>query len=314
MGSRPSLHRSLGLADPTARSRSGLVTKAGSIIVGLCAPTGWWVADPTRRPLGIFDSGLGGLTVVRAIREVLPDEQLVYLGDTARVPYGTRSAHTVVRYARACAGQLMEHDIKALVVACNTVSAVALDVLRIELDLPVIGVIGPGARAGVAASEEGRVGVLATHGTARSGAYVRAAASVSSRVEVVVVAAPLLVPLVEEGVVEGDLARLAVRRYLGPLVDANIDTLVLGCTHFPLLAQVVTDELVTLAGRPVPVVNSAQATASEVRAFLQSRELAGAGPGGLRLLVTDRPESFEELAARFLGEPLDGIVVDGVDL
>ena len=281
------------------------------------------MTDLRSRPLGVFDSGLGGLTVVRAIRAALPAERLVYLGDTARVPYGTRSAHTVVRYARGCASRLMQHDIKLLIVACNTVSAVALDVLRIELDRPVFGVIGPGARAGVRASSSGRIGVLSTRGTARSGAYVRAAASLSSRVEVSVVPAPLLVSFAEEGVVEGELARLAIHRYLEPLVAKGIDSLVLGCTHFPLLAPLISEELKQLSGRSIPVVDSAGAAARELRDFLQARDLDARGSAAagsadsacdLRLLVTDRPESFEELAGRFLGTSVDDIRVEAVDL
>ncbi len=153
----------------------------------------------SRAPIGVFDSGLGGLTVARAIGEALPREELVYLGDTARVPYGTRSPATIIRYARGCAGRLREQGIKMLVVACNTVSAVALDVLRVELDMPVLGVVGPGAHAGVEASRNGRIGVIATPGTVASGAYVRAVAALDSRAEVFARPAPLLVPLVEEG-------------------------------------------------------------------------------------------------------------------
>src|SRR5271169_4931258 len=154
-------------------------------------------------PLGVFDSGLGGLTVVRALREMLPDERIVYLGDTARVPYGTKGAATVIKYALGCARHLVAHDVKALVIACNTVSAVAPERLRVELDIPVLGVIEPGARAAVAATRTGRIGVLATAGTIASGAYPRAVAQVSTRAEVIGQAAPLLVPLAEEGWVEG---------------------------------------------------------------------------------------------------------------
>jgi glutamate racemase len=195
-------------------------------------------------PLGVFDSGLGGLTVVRALRAAAPSERIVYLGDTARVPYGTRSPDTVVRYARSCARVLTARGVKALVVACNTVSAVALEMLRAELDLPVLGVIEPGARAALAAAEstpggEGdahRIGVLGTPGTIASGAYPRAVSRLSTRYEVVAQAAPLLVPLVEEGWVEGDVPRLAIRRYVEPLVRARVRVIVLGCTHYPALA------------------------------------------------------------------------------
>src|SRR5262245_33991208 len=180
-------------------------------------------------PLGVFDSGLGGLTVVRALLSALPSERIIYLGDTARVPYGTRSAETVVRYARGCARLLTDRGVKALVVACNTVSAVALDILRAELDLPVIGVVEPGARAAVDALDAldrpgdvaAKIGVLGTMGTVASGAYPRAVGQISTRLEVVANAAPLLVPLVEEGWLEGEVPRLAVRRYVEPLILAG---------------------------------------------------------------------------------------------
>jgi glutamate racemase len=261
-------------------------------------------------PIGVFDSGLGGLTVARAIAD------LVYLGDTARVPYGTRSAETVIRYARSCARKLAEHQPKVLVVACNTVSAVALDMLRVELDIPVIGVIGPGARAGVAASRTGRIGVIATAGTVASGAYVKEVGASSSRGEVFAQPAPLLVPLVEDGWLEGEVPRLAVRRYLEPLVHERIDALVLGCTHYPLLGDLIREELAALAGTDLPVVDSAHATASELGAFLAARDLARdtAHAGELRLLVTDLPARFTQVAARFLGREASTLPVTQIDL
>jgi glutamate racemase len=265
-------------------------------------------------PLGVFDSGLGGLTVVRALREACPNESILYLGDTARVPYGTKSAETVVRYAIGCARQLTSRGVKALVVACNTVSAVAIDMLRVELDLPVLGVIGPGARAGVEASAGGTVGVLATPGCVASGAYPRAVASVSTRTLVVQQAAPLFVALAEEGWLEGDVPRLVARRYVEPLVSAGARAIVLGCTHFPLLRAPIADAAAELAGAPVPVVDSAQATAREVAAFLAERGLEAGRRGGacLDLFVTDLPKSFESVASRFLGGNVER--VEQVDL
>src|SRR5271163_2326372 len=194
-------------------------------------------------PLGVFDSGLGGLTVVRALREALPNERIVYLGDTARVPYGTKGPATVVRYALACAKHLVARDVKALVIACNTVSAVAPERLRVELDIPVLGVVEPGARAAVAATRTGRIGVLATAGTVASGAYPRAVAQISTRAEVIGQPAPLLVPLAEEGWTTGEVPRLAIRRYLEPLARAGVDVVVLGCTHYPLLRDVIEAEV-----------------------------------------------------------------------
>jgi glutamate racemase len=271
-------------------------------------------------PLGVFDSGLGGLTVVRALREELPAERIVYLGDTARVPYGTKAPATVVKYALSCARHLVARDVKALVVACNTVSAVAPERLRVELDIPVLGVVEPGARAAVAATRTGRIGVLATTGTIGSGAYPRAVAQLSTRAEVTGQAAPLLVPLAEEGWTEGDVPRLAVRRYLEPLAAARVDVVVLGCTHYPLLRPIIEDEVRARLGADVAVVDSARAAAVDVRAFLEARGLGRRTPEGsgrdregrVELLVTDIPRAFRDVASRFLGDEVGG--VEQVDL
>jgi glutamate racemase len=268
-------------------------------------------------PLGVFDSGLGGLTVVRALREALPDERLLYLGDTARVPYGTRGPATVVKYALACARHLVERDVKALVVACNTVSAtVAPETLRIELDLPVLGVVEPGARAAVAATKTGRIGVLATAGTIASSAYARAVGRLSTRAEVVGQAAPLLVPLAEEGWSDGEVPRLVVRHYVEPLARAGVDVVVLGCTHYPILREVIEGEVRALIGPDVAVVDSARAVAEDVRDFLRARDLTArcgsSSEPAVRLLVTDVPRAFREVAARFLGGEVDD--VEQVDL
>jgi glutamate racemase len=260
------------------------------------------------RPLGVFDSGLGGLTVVRALREELPHENIVYLGDTARVPYGSKGAATVIKYALTCARHLVDREVKALVVACNTVSAVAPDRLRVEFDLPVLGVIDPGARAAVAATRSGRIGVLATTGTIASGAYPRAVAQLSTRAEVFAQPAPLLVPLVEEGWTEGEVPRLAVRRYVEPLARSGVDVVVLGCTHYPLLRTIIESQVHAAIGEAVTIVDSAEATAKDVRSFLEKRGLAreaGLGhEGTVELLVTDVPRSFEQGASRFLGQPV----------
>jgi len=261
-------------------------------------------------PLGVFDSGLGGLTVAAALRRSLPRERIVYLGDTARVPYGSRSAETVIRYARGCARLLLDRGVKALVVACNTVSAVAVDMLRAELDLPVLGVVEPGARAALAAlktaSRVGPIGVLGTAGTVASGAYPRAVSQLSTRVEVVAQAAPLLVPLVEEGWLSGEVPRLAVRRYLEPLVAADVSVIVLGCTHYPLLKPVIAEVSAELSGRVIPIVDSADATAAAVQTWIDDERIAPASatpaPGEeLTLLVTDLPKSFASMAEQMLG-------------
>lgn len=270
---------------------------------------------PSDRPLGVFDSGLGGLTVVRALRARTPREDVVYLGDTARVPYGTRSPETIIRYALGCSRRLVDAGVKAIVVACNTVSAVALDMMRAELDLPVLGVIEPGARAAVEASQGRTIGVLGTRGTIASGAYPRAVAALSTRVEVIGQPAPLLVPMAEEGWLEGEVPRLAVERYVEPVVRAGARCLVLGCTHFPLFHELIRERAAAFAGEPVAVVDSAEATAIEVEAFLAERGLTRAsGParGALRILVTDLPGSFREVAQRFVGEELEA--VEQIDL
>lgn len=267
-------------------------------------------------PLGVFDSGLGGLTVVRALREHCPHENIIYLGDNARVPYGTRSAETVIRYASTCAAELAKRGVKALVVACNTVSSVALEMLRAELDLPITGVVVPGARAATNAAGESPVGVLGTAGTIASGAYTRAVASFSSRSEVIGQPAPLLVALAEEGWTEGEVPQLVVRRYLSAFFgesrgqflprDARVGCVVLGCTHFPPFRGLIEAELHSLGGRGIPVVDSAEQTALDVKAFLKSRNMAATStaPGTLQILVTDMPASFERVASRFLGEDL----------
>jgi glutamate racemase len=275
-------------------------------------------------PLGVFDSGLGGLTVVRALREHCPAEDIIYLGDNARVPYGTRSPETVTRYAITCARELAGRGVKALVVACNTVSSVALEMLRAELDLPITGVIVPGARAASEAAGEAPIGVLGTLGTITSGAYTRAVASHSSRSEVIGQPAPLLVALAEEGWTDGDVPRLVIRRYLSAFFgpergmglprDARVGCVVLGCTHFPLFHQLIEQELYDLGGRGIPVVDSAVQTARDVRAFLAERGMArpSGEVGRLRVLVTDMPKSFATVASRFLGDAITS--VEQVDL
>jgi glutamate racemase len=263
------------------------------------------------QPIGVFDSGLGGLTVVRALREQLPRESIVYLGDTARVPYGTRSASTVLRYARGCSQLLLERGIKLLVIACNTASAVALEVLAAELPIPVIGVVGPGASAAVDAAnalrargvEPVRIGVLGTLSTVESGAYPRAVAARSQAFEVRARPAPLLVPLVEEGWLDGQVPRLAIERYLTPLLEEQVRVVVLGCTHYPLLKPMIETLVHERLGKDAVVVDSAKATALSVAQALEARgHLTERTHATLDLLVTDLPNSFTSSATRFLGD------------
>jgi glutamate racemase len=255
--------------------------------------------------------------VARAIRSAFPSENLVYLGDTARVPYGTRSGATVVKYAMGCAARLLSHDVKLLVVACNTASGVALDELQSALSIPVVGVIQPGARAGVDATRSGRLGILATPGTVASGAYERAIHSENDAIRVFACPAPLFVPLAEEGWVTGELPRLAARRYLQPLADVDVDTIVLGCTHYPLLSETIHDVAAELLGHDVAIVDSAEATADTLTQMLPAGPAgpAAAGSSGqLQILVTDLPGQFGAAASRFLGEPMEGLDIEVIDL
>jgi glutamate racemase len=261
------------------------------------------VSTNRHSPIGVFDSGVGGLTVLKALLERLPGERTVYLGDTARVPYGTKSPDVVTRYSLKNAELLMEHGIKLLVVACNTASSVALPALSKALPVPVIGVIGPGAAAAAKATRSGRVGVIGTEGTIASGAYQRALVEARADVVTVTQACPLFVPLAEEGWTEGDVPKLVAQRYLSPLLAHNIDTLVLGCTHYPLLTEVIA----RAAGPEVVLVDSAHATAERVELLLREKDLLNSSlesRASSLFLVTDVPGRFEAVGSRFLGQPL----------
>lgn len=253
------------------------------------------------RPIGVFDSGVGGLTVFREIARVLPNESLLYLGDSARLPYGNKSRETIIRYAREAARYLLGRDIKMMVVACNTATAAALPTLEKELHIPVIGVVEPGAHAAVSATK-GHVGVIATEGTVRSQAYMRAIHARNSDVQVVQAACPLFVPLAEEGWANTRVAREVAEIYLAPLLDEAIDTLVLGCTHYPILRNTIEQ----VVGEAVTIVDSAETTAAAVKAELERRELTadGASPD-YHFLVTDAEERFRKIAGEFLEQPVE---------
>jgi glutamate racemase len=244
--------------------------------------------------IGIFDSGFGGLTVQRAVIARLPGLDTVYLGDTARLPYGTKSAEVVTQYSLRNARFLVSRGIDLLVVACNTASAVALPALRQALEIPVLGVVEPGARAVARASATGRIGVIGTEGTIASGAYQRAIRALRPEAQVSARACPLFVPLAEEGWTdpEDEVVRLVARRYLGPLASARVDALVLGCTHYPLLQGAIAREL-----GGVLLVDSAQAIAAAVAEHTGD----GAGQGSHAFYVTDTPARFLAVAGRFLG-------------
>ncbi len=256
--------------------------------------------------IGIFDSGIGGLTVVREIMNLLPHEDLIYLGDTARVPYGIRSKETVRRYAVENTRFLLKQDIKIIVVACNTVSAVGLDALREVTRIPVVGVLKPGAQAAVKATVNKKVGVIGTEATISSSAYQKAIKALDSDVEVKTRACPLFVPLVEEGWLSGEVVEAVVSRYLDELIKSDIDTLVLGCTHYPLLKEAISKVM----GDGVRLIDSAVETARVVKELLKGEGMlksAIASSGRKTYFVTDSPERFKTIGARFLGQEIDEI-------
>jgi glutamate racemase len=258
-----------------------------------------------RHAIGVFDSGVGGLTVVRELRAALPGEDVIYLGDTARVPYGNKSPRTVEKYALACQQFLLDRSVKLVLVACNTASANALPALVAASPVPVIGAVEPGAAAALGASRSNRIGVIGTLGTVRSSAYAKAIAARDPHAKLVALACPLLVPLAEEGWVDDDVAALVARRYLAQLFeqDPELDTLVLGCTHYPLLRGVIARVARELAGRELTIVDSASAMAQAAKEALGSGPNKRAAAGRLECFATDISR-LDELAPRFLGEPI----------
>jgi glutamate racemase len=266
-------------------------------------------------PIGVFDSGVGGLTVLRALRAELPRERFLYLGDTARLPYGTKSAATVRRYAVQAARILVERGVKALVVACNTASAVALEALETHYaPLPVIGVVQPGAEAAAAIDHDGAVVVLATESTVRGGAYQRALLTLRPDLAVLARPCPLLVTLAEEGRHDGALVELALKEYLRGLVGSHAgrrtDVVLLGCTHFPVFAPALGRLLADVGQGPVTVVDSAATTARAVAAELAAGRVPASGEpaaGSITLLATDGPERFRRVGRHFLAEPVEAV-------
>ena len=284
----------------------------------------------SRRPIGVFDSGVGGLTVVRALRAALPGEDIVYVGDTARLPYGSKSPRTVERYSLRCQKFLLDRGVKLVLIACNTASATALPALVAASPVPVIGAVEPGAATALAASARRHIGVIGTLATIRSGAYVRAIHARDPGAIVETLACPLLVPLAEEGWTDDDIARAVARRYLAQLflpergeegpalpgraatpeaLRSTIDTLVLGCTHYPLLAQVLGETATAIAGEPITVVDSATAMAHAAREALagasRQSSVDSRQPGRLDCYATDTSR-LDVLAPRFLGEEPTG--------
>ena len=263
---------------------------------------------PTQdQPIGVFDSGVGGLTVVRALLRELPHEELVYLGDTARVPYGSKSSETVLRYCQLSTGFLLAQQVKLIIVACNTASALALD--RLQLPVPTLGVIAPGAALAATTTRSGHIGVIGTLGTVRSAAYERAVKSHDARLQVFAHACPLLVPLAEEGWIDDPIAEAIARRYLGELRERapDIDVLVLGCTHYPILRSVLERIAHELFSPQLVVIDSAQAMALAAKEALRELQLHRSSPDKpaqpSRFFVTDESR-LAEIGARFLGVPL----------
>lgn len=257
------------------------------------------------RPIGIFDSGVGGLTVLKEIFKALPRENTIYLGDTARVPYGIRSPETVTRYSFENTRFLSSKDIKILVIACNTASSVSLDAVRTHFSVPVVGVIEPGAKAAVAASGKKKIGVIGTEATVRSGSYTRAIKMLDSSAEVFSIPCPLFVPLVEEGWTEGSITEMTAEKYLADIRQKDIDTLVLGCTHYPLLKPVLSHVM----GDKVTLIDSAIETARAIQEILENQSLLNISDRMAKhqFYVTDSPQKFLAVGQRFLGATIDHI-------
>lgn len=263
--------------------------------------------------IGIFDSGIGGLTVAREIARRLPHENLIYLGDTARLPYGSKSAQTVIKYAVRNVQFLAQSKLKAMVVACNTVSSVALPVLREVVSVPVLGVIEPGAKAAARATRNGTIGVIGTPGTIKSGKYDWGILQHLPTAKIYSKATPLLVPLAEEGWVGSEVASLVLKTYLNPMLAQGIDTLVLGCTHYPLFKPQLADLFANTFHQDVALVDSAVVLAEELVSILSAGDLLNPdGPGQRRFFATDDPETFQKVGTQFWGD--DFPLVQHVDL
>lgn len=263
------------------------------------------------KAIGIFDSGVGGLTVLKELVRALPQEDTIYFGDTARFPYGTKSPETVIRYSLEIASFLVKREIKLLVVACNTASAVSLEALQKVLSVPIVGVIEPGARRAVSATRSGKVGVIGTEGTIRSSAYARAIKRLNPEVEVITRACPLFVPLAEEGWVDNEVARLTARTYLHGLREEGVDTLVLGCTHYPILKGIIAEAM----GNGVVLVDSAEETARTVAEILRGRGMLRplSEKGNHHYFVTDVPAGFIKVGNRLLGGRLGDVYQVSLD-
>lgn len=255
--------------------------------------------------LGVFDSGIGGLTVVNQIMQVLPRENIVYFGDTARVPYGAKSEKVIIDYSLQIANFLISKDIKMLVVACNTVTAVALDILKAKFDIPVIGVIEPGAKAATNNTKIKKIGVIGTITTIKSNAYSKEIKKINSSISVISKACPLFVPLVEEGWIDHQVTKIVATEYLMPLVDKGIDSIVLGCTHYPIIKKTIQ----SVIGSKIKIIDSAESTAIEIKSVLKEKKILNSlnqSPNH-QFYVSDFPHKFDEIGTRFLGKKLENV-------
>jgi glutamate racemase len=256
------------------------------------------------KSIGVFDSGVGGLTVVKELIRQLPSEDIVYFGDTARVPYGIKSKETVIRFSIENILFLLKQDVKLICVACNTVSSFALPVIKNHFRVPIVGVLSPGVREAVYATQNKRIGIIGTKGTIKSRAYEIEIKQLDPKAKVTAVACPLFVPFAEEGWTQGEVVRTVARQYLKPLKDAKVDTLILGCTHYPLLKPVIKEVM----GKNVTLIDSAQQVAMEVKKILASEGQLNKNKSGRHMFyVSDNPEWFSGLAKRFLGRPLKNV-------
>ena len=258
-----------------------------------------------QNPVGVFDSGLGGLTVVKAMRNVLPNESIIYFGDTARVPYGNKSQELIKEYSLQITDFLLEREAKIIVVACNTATALALNTLQGKLDIPIIGVVKPGVDSALNITKNNRIGVIGTISTISSGVYETELKTSNHSIEITSSACPLFVPLAEEGWLNEPATRLIAEKYLNPINNANVDTLILGCTHYPLLKEVIQGAV----SAKIKLVDSAQAMASETAKALMNYGLLNNqnAKGDLKLFVSDLPAKFETVASRFLGEKISNV-------
>ena len=260
---------------------------------------------PDSRPIGVFDSGLGGLTVAKAIKEKLPNENIVYLGDTARVPYGNKSTLLVTSYATQITNFLLGENAKLIVVACNTASALALPALQSEFQVPILGVILPGSQAAVHATRNNHIGVIGTIATINSNAYTTVLNEIESSIQITAQACPLFVPLVEEGWLNGPVPSEITASYLKSINVANVDTLILGCTHYPLLKPMIQDHV----NDNTVLIDSAETVAEEAATILLEKKMSAdnSNKGLLKCFVTDSPTKFESIAERFLGYSLENV-------